>query len=206
MVLLMRVQSIMPIAYKMKTLILHCSALFIRIILGIVDVILIHMDNYADGTCHYVVKEYWGPVYTLYDTFIDLYVSIMIIIIIINHIRSLKSDSLRGNTILYTSVIYYNAIRTVCLTIANFLSAFFVIMDAKLVMLLWPIINIVFVVLIGYDADVMKTIQKLRQKDWQITAAATAHNAFIVGQLPSVSQPNQAMNGSLKKGIQAKFS
>jgi hypothetical protein len=34
-------------------------------------------------------------------------------------------------------------------------------------MLLWPIINIFFVVLVGYDSDVTKTIRKLQQKRWR---------------------------------------
>jgi hypothetical protein len=34
-------------------------------------------------------------------------------------------------------------------------------------MLLWPVINIFFVILVGYDSDVTKTIRKLQQKRWR---------------------------------------
>lgn len=34
-------------------------------------------------------------------------------------------------------------------------------------MLLWPIINIFFVILVGYDSDLTKTIRKLQQKRWR---------------------------------------
>lgn len=34
-------------------------------------------------------------------------------------------------------------------------------------MLLWPIINIFFVILVGYDSDVAKAIRELQQRRWR---------------------------------------
>jgi hypothetical protein len=41
-------------------------------------------------------------------------------------------------------------------------------------MLLWPIINIFFVVLVGYDSDVTKAIRDLRQKRWRSMSVMTS--------------------------------
>lgn len=65
--------------------------------------------------------------YTLYDTLIDLYVTFVISLILLSHIRSLALDDMRINIILYTSVIYHNVIRSVLLTIVNLISAIFMI-------------------------------------------------------------------------------
>lgn len=56
-------------------------------------------------------------------------------------------------------------------------------------MLLWPIINIAFVILVGYDSDVTKSIRKLRQKHWRSMSAMTS--TIDLGSVPSVQQaPN----------------
>jgi hypothetical protein len=51
-------------------------------------------------------------------------------------------------------------------------------------MLLWPIINIAFVILVGYDSDVTKSIRKLRQKRWRSMSAMTS--TIDLGAIPSV--------------------
>lgn len=48
--------------------------------------------------------------------------------ILLSHIRSLLSDGMQVNNNLYTSVIYHNVIRTVCLTIINLVSAILIVM------------------------------------------------------------------------------
>lgn len=70
----------------------------------------------------------WGPIYTLYDTLIDVYVTVVISYILLSHIRSLVSDRMQVNNNLYVSVIYHNVIRTVCLTIVNLISTTLIVM------------------------------------------------------------------------------
>lgn len=82
--------------------------------------------------------------YTLYDTLIDLYVTIMISVILISHIRALLSDRMKVNTVLYTSVICQNVLRTVVLTIVNLISAICIItvMSQYLFILYFCILNL----------------------------------------------------------------
>ncbi|KAG2195528.1 hypothetical protein INT46_006185 [Mucor plumbeus] len=187
-VLVTRVQSIVPIDWRKRALIFHTSLTVLRIIIGIVDVGLVHISTYPDGTCDYRDEEFWGPVYTLYDTLIDIYVTVMISAILISHIRSLVSDRMKVNKLLYTSVIYHNVIRSVCLTIVNLISAIFIIMKNHVdtIMLLWPIINICFIILVGYDSDVTKAIRKLRQKRWRTISNMTS--TIDLGTMPSVTR------------------
>ncbi|CEG67429.1 hypothetical protein RMATCC62417_03862 [Rhizopus microsporus] len=192
-VLVSRVQAIIPFQYKRIAYIFHWTVTVLRLALGIVDACVIVITNNPDGSClyadnQYVTHYYWGPVYTLYDTVIDVYVTMMISIILISHIRSLAFDDMRINIILYTSVIYHNVIRTVALTIVNLLSAIFIITknSNEAIMLVWPIINIVFVCLVGYDSDVTKAIRKIRQRHWR--QANSAANIDL-GRVPSASQP-----------------
>lgn len=58
-------------------------------------------------------------------------------------------------------------------------------------MLLWPIINILFVILVGYDSDVTKAIRKLSQKRWRTLSNMTS--TIDLGGIPSIvttSTPN----------------
>ncbi|KAL9540873.1 hypothetical protein MBANPS3_009445 [Mucor bainieri] len=169
-VLVTRVQSIVPINWRRRALIFHSVLTALRLIIGIVDVALIRISNYPDGTCEYADEEFtccsclirltlnfiqWGPVYTLYDTLIDLYVTIMISAILISHIRSLVSDRMKKN-------------------------------QTDVIMLLWPIINICFVILVGYDSDVTKAIRKLQQKRWRTLSNMTS--TIDLGNVPSVAR------------------
>ncbi|KAI8875719.1 hypothetical protein K501DRAFT_202014 [Backusella circina FSU 941] len=166
----------MPIFWQHRTNILHNVIIIVRIIVGIVDTALIHIGTFDDGSCKYTDEEFWGPVYTLYDTLIDLYVTIMITCILVSHIRALVAERMKINNVVYTSVIYNNVIRTVCLTIVNLISAIFIILQNQgiYIMLLWPIINIFFVILVGYDSDVTKAIRDLRQKRWRSLSVMTS--------------------------------
>ncbi|KAK4517268.1 uncharacterized protein ATC70_000600 [Mucor velutinosus] len=187
-VLVTRVQSIVPINWRKRALVFHTTLTVLRLIIGIIDVALVNIGNYPDGTCEYTDEEFWGPVYTLYDTLIDLYVTIMISAILISHIRSLVSDRMKVNKLLYTSVIYHNVIRTICLTIVNLISAIFIIMknQTEVIMLIWPIINICFVILVGYDSDVTKAIRKLQQKRWRTLSNMTS--TIDLGNVPSMAR------------------
>ncbi|KAI9281044.1 hypothetical protein BY458DRAFT_430018 [Sporodiniella umbellata] len=140
----------------------------IRLVFGVVGTAVVTIGTFENGACDYKDTEYWGPVYTIYDTFIDLYVTVVISVVLISHIRSLDLGSIRVNISLYTSVVYNNIIRTVLLTIVNTISAVFIITRNKneYIMLVWPIINIIFIVLLGYDSDVTKAIRQLQQRRW----------------------------------------
>ncbi|ORE02512.1 hypothetical protein BCV72DRAFT_234566 [Rhizopus microsporus var. microsporus] len=187
-VLVSRVQAIIPFQYKRTAYIFHWTVSVLRVVLGIVDACVIVISNNPDGSCLYADNQYWGPVYTLYDTVIDVYVTVMISVILISHIRSLAFDDMRINILLYTSVIYNNVIRTVALTIVNLLSAIFIITknSNEAIMLVWPIINIFFVCLVGYDSDVTKAIRKIRQRHWR---QANSSANIDLGSVPSASQP-----------------
>jgi hypothetical protein len=54
------------------------------------------------------------------------------------------------------------------------------------IMLVWPIINIFFVCLVGYDSDVTKAIRKIRQRHWR---QANSSANIDLGRVPSASQP-----------------
>jgi hypothetical protein len=68
-------------------------------------------------------------------------------------------------------------------------------------MLLWPIINTFFVVLVGYDSDVTKAIRKLSQKRWRQLSTGTS--TIDLGGVPSIVTPtgNRRFN---KKNINLK--
>lgn len=62
-------------------------------------------------------------------------------------------------------------------------------------MLLWPIINIAFVILVGYDSDVTKSIRRLRQKYWK--SLSVMASTVDIGRIPSISIPSNAKRSSL---------
>ncbi|KAF7721611.1 hypothetical protein EC973_004358 [Apophysomyces ossiformis] len=188
LVLLGRVQSIVAPQDRKKMRILHISLAVLRAIIGIVDVALIKLGVAADGQCLYADTLYWGPVYTLYDTVIDLYVTIMITYILVKHIRRLHTAQMRPNTTLYFAVVCSNVVRTLALTVVNFISAIFIIMehDSEIIMLLWPVINFFFITLVGYDADVTKALRRIRQAYRRTVAVSIAES----GQRPPTKTPS----------------
>jgi hypothetical protein len=52
----------------------------------------------------------------------------MITWILVSHIRALVAERIEINNIVYTSVIYNNVIRSVCLTIVNLISTIFIML------------------------------------------------------------------------------
>lgn len=57
-VLVTRVQSIVPINWRRRALIFHSTLTALRLIIGIVDVALVRISNYPDGTCKYSDEEF----------------------------------------------------------------------------------------------------------------------------------------------------
>lgn len=58
--------------------------------------------------------------------------------------------------------------------------------QTDVIMLLWPIINICFVILVGYDSDVTKAIRKLQQKRWRTLSNMTS--TIDLGNVPSMAR------------------
>ncbi|RCH99239.1 hypothetical protein CU098_010439 [Rhizopus stolonifer] len=194
-VMLMRVHAIIPIQWKKCALIAHTMVVIIRFIIGIVDVVVVTITNHDTNTCKYKNAKYWGPVYTLYDTTLDIYVTAIISAILVSHIRSLTFGDMRTSITLYTSVIYNNIIRTVLLTIVNIISAAFIF---TYTMIIWPVTNIGFVLLIGYDSDITKTIQKLRQGRWR--QAGSSYNIGL-DKVPAVTKPTRVKQRPISREI-----
>ncbi|KAG0168102.1 hypothetical protein DFQ30_005213 [Apophysomyces sp. BC1015] len=114
-----------------------------------------------------IAGAWWGPVYTLTDTFIDFYVTVTITVVLVNHIRHLQNAEMSGgNTSLYFAVVLHNVMRTFVLTIINLAAAIYIVTNnqANVVMLMWPIGTLCFIILIGYDTDLTETIRKLRNQ------------------------------------------
>ncbi|KAG0765217.1 hypothetical protein G6F60_004995 [Rhizopus arrhizus] len=187
-VMLSRVQAITPIQWKKTAAALHILLVILRFAIGIVDIVVVTITVHDTNTCKYKNAKYWGPVYTLYDTSIDIYVTCIISAILIMHIRSLTFGDMRISITLYTSVIYNNVIRTFLLTIVNIISAAFIFTSNgnKYTMIVWPVTNIGFILLVGYDSDVTKTIQKLRQGHWRQTAS---NSNIGLRQVPHITRP-----------------
>lgn len=66
--------------------------------------------------------------YTLFDTLIDLYVTIVIAYILVKHILRLRRTRTEGKVSVYISIIAQNVVRTIILTLSNLTSAVLIIM------------------------------------------------------------------------------
>lgn len=77
-VLVARVQSIVPVNWKRKSLVLHSFFTVLRCIIGVIDVGLIHIENYPDGSCKYIDEEFVS--FNLYYNYFEVYLLIHFII------------------------------------------------------------------------------------------------------------------------------
>ncbi|KAI9484639.1 hypothetical protein BDB00DRAFT_854182 [Zychaea mexicana] len=105
----------------------------------------------------------WGPVYTFFDTAIDLYVTIMIAYFLARHIHQLRAAQTQGNIPSYVGIVVQNILRTLILTVVNLASAVFILRGNSPygIMVIWPIVNTLFVLLIGYDVDLAQAMRRL---------------------------------------------
>ncbi|KAI8374251.1 uncharacterized protein BYT42DRAFT_575712 [Radiomyces spectabilis] len=176
-VLFRRVDAIVPIHLKHRFFHLHIAILILRAILSVVDIVLVQVGHNTQGVCVYTGNYYWSPLYTIVDMLIDMYVTFMIIFILVRHIRLLMAADVPSSISLYFAVIYNNSIRTFLLTIVSLFSAVFLLLrdpdDA--VKLIWAVINLFFVILIGYDADVTKGIRRLQRFHWRNLVVLERH-------------------------------
>ncbi|KAI8368418.1 hypothetical protein EDC96DRAFT_441596 [Choanephora cucurbitarum] len=191
-VLLCRVQSVVPVNWRKRTQALNYILIGVRFLIGIVDVVLIKITVHPTGACNFEDQDYWGIVYTFYDTILDIYVTVSISGILIAHIRSLKADRMKVNKLLYTSVIYHNVFRSVGITITSLVSSFFLIMKNReeIIMLIWPIVDTFFVILVGYDSDLTKAIRKLRTRRRNVSS--NVPSTLDLGGAPAIPIPSSS--------------
>lgn len=57
-ILLARVHSILPIHWRRRGFMFHTALSILRFIIGVVDVVLIKISIYEDGTCEYRDEEF----------------------------------------------------------------------------------------------------------------------------------------------------
>ncbi|ORZ10827.1 hypothetical protein BCR42DRAFT_422106 [Absidia repens] len=168
-VLLDRIQAVFPFYWKSRIRVLHFSILAARLIVGIVDVTLIQIDfDEINGSCIYQDMHIVGIVYTTLDTAVDFYATCAICIVLIRHMWKLDQDGLvTANTHRYLSLCIYNGTRTLLLTIGNLIAVVGIGMKLDntyfipLVSTLWPVTNLMFIALIGYDTDFTEVIRNM---------------------------------------------
>jgi hypothetical protein len=104
-------------------------------------------------------------VYTFYDTLTDLYVTICITTILIQHIRKVKNVNVAANINLFMAVGATNVMRTTVLMISNLVSAALILIQERqvVIMITWPIINLLFILLVGHDNDIARLLRKLHR-------------------------------------------
>lgn len=101
--------------------------------------------------------------YTFYDTFIDLYVTLCITTILIMHIKKVKNVNVVTNIGLFIAIGATNVLRTTVLMISNLISAVLILIQESqvVIMITWPIINFLFILLVGYDTDIARLLRKI---------------------------------------------
>lgn len=165
-VMLSRAMILIPEKYKTVFMVFHGCLLTIRLALGAADAIFAHIwVDQTTGVCISKDSNNAGIAYTIVDCFIDLYVSVVITLVLSKHIRNLKAMGVKGNSSLYISVVATNVFRTLTLLILNLWCTvyFFVSNDSVvMVLIIWPINNLLFIVLIGYDTNITKSVSNLQ--------------------------------------------
>ncbi|KAI7879032.1 hypothetical protein K492DRAFT_116750, partial [Lichtheimia hyalospora FSU 10163] len=137
-----------------------------RIIIGAVDVVLLDRAALESGTCQFQENKAWGPVYTVYDTLADLYVTVAIGVTLFRHVKRIRStldDEQSSGS--YHAIIMQNIIRTTVLFLSNLATVVFMLKSANQIVLIiyWPITNMLFILLIGYDSDLVQVVRNIRK-------------------------------------------
>ncbi|KAL0085734.1 hypothetical protein J3Q64DRAFT_1740569 [Phycomyces blakesleeanus] len=170
-VLLSRVQTISPEHWKKWTKYFAILVFLFRVAIGIADSAHVHISTRDNNVCIYADEFTWGALYTFLDTAIDLYATLMISFILITHIRRIHSLHTPASSSIYFAVLYHNVGRTFLLTVANLISAIFILsqIDTDLIIFIWTATNFLFVLLIGFDTDVTRSIRVLQKKYTEIS-------------------------------------
>ncbi|KAI7898263.1 uncharacterized protein BX663DRAFT_564919 [Cokeromyces recurvatus] len=167
-ILLLRLEAIISIQHRSMFRIFHVILILIRIIASILD--LIYLRVWVGKTCdccELSVARELGVFYALFDALLDGYVSFMITFILCRHIRELNVERVQGNVNLYISVVLSNVIRTVVLTIVSIACAVYYLStyrDPILPLIIWPVTNVFFILLIGYDTNITNALKSVRSQ------------------------------------------
>ncbi|CAO3654484.1 unnamed protein product [Mucor fragilis] len=190
-ILLLRAKVVIPSHHQMLFNIIHVLILVARAVVGILDIIYSHIwSDVAIGVCRYKDKHEIAVVYTLLDTVIDFYVSIVITVILITHIKRLHANHVGGNVNLYTSVVISNAIRTIVLSVVNLVCTVYYLIandNPTMVLIVWPVSNIFLIALVGYDTDITISINHCK-RIFSITL--TRNNSNTIYMQKDENQPN----------------
>ncbi|EPB87652.1 hypothetical protein HMPREF1544_05535 [Mucor circinelloides 1006PhL] len=166
-ILLLRVKVILPPHQQALFNAIHALILAARFTVGVFDVIYSRIwSDISIGVCRYKDKHEIGVTYTLFDTAIDFYVSIVITFILATHIKKMCAAHIGGNISLYKSVVISNAIRTILLSMVNLVCTVYYLIandNPTMVLVVWPINNIFLIALVGYDTDIIKSINQCKR-------------------------------------------
>ncbi|KAI8887319.1 hypothetical protein K501DRAFT_175735 [Backusella circina FSU 941] len=166
-ILLMRVNVVAPVRYKIYFNIFHVILVVFRLASGVVDVVTVRVwPDTETNQCHYKDRHQVGIAYTFIDLITDVYVSATVSWVLLHHIKKLHLANIRGNVSLYISVLVSNVFRTVILTVINIISTtYFFTSNANTAafIFLWPVSNILYIILIGYDTKIADTVRYLQQ-------------------------------------------
>jgi hypothetical protein len=101
-------------------------------------------------------------VYTFYDTFTDLYVTLCITTVLLMHLRKVKHVHIATNINLFLAIGATNILRTIVLMVSNLVSAVLILTEERqaVIMIAWPVINLLFILLVGYDTDIARLIRR----------------------------------------------
>ncbi|CDS02841.1 hypothetical protein LRAMOSA00244 [Lichtheimia ramosa] len=166
-VLLLRIRAVLPFGWNAYIKSMHVVLVGMRIIIGAVDVVLLQRAVLPDGSCQFQESKAWGPVYTVYDTLVDLYVTIAIGITLYRHVKRVRNSIDDEQTSLpYHAIIMQNVIRTTVLFLSNLATVILMLKSANQAVLIiyWPVTNILFILLIGYDSDLVQVVRSMRKR------------------------------------------
>lgn len=78
------------------------------------------------------------------------------------HVRKVKHVHITTNINLFLAVGATNILRTIVLMISNLVSAVLILTEERqaVIMIAWPIINLLFILLVGYDTDIARLLRR----------------------------------------------
>jgi hypothetical protein len=81
------------------------------------------------------------------------------------HIKKVKNVNVVTNISLFMAVGATNVLRTTVLMISNLISAVLILIQETqvVIMITWPIINFLFILLVGYDTDIARLLRKIHR-------------------------------------------
>ncbi|KAI9471998.1 MAG: hypothetical protein EXX96DRAFT_653175 [Benjaminiella poitrasii] len=192
-ILALRVEAVVPIQHQATFRILHIVLIGIRFVSSVLDVI--YLRTWIDASCNccqFEVTRELGSFYAIYDALFDIYVSVIITFILYRHIRKICTEGVQGNFNLYISVIVANVIRTIILSLISIGCAIYYLTNIRnpvLILIIWPVTNMFFIILIGYDTNITQAIKNMRDHIFEMSGNNMAVEPIQLNSL-NVDQPN----------------